>query len=736
MARQIVSGNLNTMGNAGQFETDRSTWGFPDAAAINFSRSSSQAAAGLYSCRCFNTQFSSPPYAIVGLASMRFPAQAGKKYWMKAKIFVPSANPICDSARVLSFGSSGFDTLIEETTKTVADAHDTWVEIERLIEVHTTPPFDSGHITLSPRISGAPETLANPQGFLYLDQLEVYEYIDVPDPNVCDLDIDEDATTVTNESSNGAGDGSIEVEQDGTGSYEYSKDDGQNYQPSNLFTGLTTGIYVIKVRDTGISGCEDRYPFAVNHAAVTHDFSVVVVNESVSGASDGSITLNPTGSGGPFNFTINAGVSWHSGNNFPGLAPGTYFVAVRNAAGNSVVKVVTVGAGAVSIDKVYHSRNPITFQRAAASGWESLTNYRIYNEVRVEDVADSGTYSTKMKVELVPDQNGIALFRLEEAFRGSLTATPPTANQNTIVRLTDRIKRFKNYSGDMQEMESEPASLDESLPNLVVLGGVSKFHFPSMNFFTTYIQTSKKFLTWAPTTKLVDRNQEDYLCFYVYGNFTTLKLRVKAYFDDGTDETSVTRTLTGSSYSYLYQVPAGPLNSGASLINPSKNLIKYELTMLDQTDAAISETRTYVLTKVKHPLTRYLMFLNSLGSYEVLRFTGQAEDVTEIRKEPIKKFLTHTYQALDGEFEVNMAVMSREIDYSSGHIRGANAEQWREYLKDLLLSTRVFDITDGQRLPVVILSAEHRKMDQDYNRFVRFTAKPAYDDENFTPASV
>src|SRR5690606_18308394 len=110
--------------------------------------------------------------------------------------------------------------------------------------------------------------------------------------------------------------------------------------------------------------------------------------------------------------------------------------------------------------------------------------------------------------------------------------------------------------------------------------------------------------------------------------FSTLKLQIKAYFDDGTNQTSVTRSLVGSSFSQLFIIPAGPGNSGANLINPEKNLLRYELSMLDQSDTVISETRTYTLTRVKHPLTRYFMFLNSLGSYEVLRITGQAREET------------------------------------------------------------------------------------------------------------
>lgn len=729
MPKVIVSANLNQYGNAGQFETDRSTWGFADGDFTSI-RSGAQQTAGLYSA--LSTKVSGSP----GWMYARYLSELGKKYIIKAKVRVPSSAPAGTGDKIIELAGDVLTEMVtglrfDKVTKTVTEATDTWVDIECSVE-HTNNLFPSYQQLVHIRLDADPIT----GGQMFIDQFEVYEYIDDDTPVVCDLDIDDGATTVINESSLGAGDGSIEVEETGTGTYEYSKDDGDNYQPSNLFAGLTTDIFIVKVRDTGILGCEDRWPFAVNYAAVTHDFTAVIVHESISGANDGSITLNPSGTGGPFEYTIDAGVTWEAGNNFPNQSPGTYFVAVRNAAGNSVVKVVTINSGSVEIDKVYHSRNPITYQRTATGGWELLTNYRLYNEVRVEDVADSGTYVSKLKVRLPPDENEQVIFYLREAFRGVLTAVPPAANHNTITRLTDRIKRFKNYSGELQDDETVPGSLEESLVNLVILGGIDKFHFPDLNFFTTYLQTNKKFLTWAPLIKLVDRNQEDFLAFYAYGNFSTLKLSVKAYFDDDTDQTSVTKTLAGTGFSKMYLVPAGPTNTGANLIDPGKNLIKYELTLLDQADAVISETRTYMLTKSKHPLTRYILFLNSLGAYEVLRFTGQAQQTTEVVADPMQKFLVHDYQALDGEFEVNATKMIQQTNYSTGHIRGSMAEAWREYIKDLLLSHRVYDITDGRRLPIVITSREHNKTDQDYNRFVRFTARQAYDDENFTPASI
>ncbi|HMG90756.1 MAG TPA: hypothetical protein VK589_11875 [Chryseolinea sp.] len=383
------------------------------------------------------------------------------------------------------------------------------------------------------------------------------------------------------------------------------------------------------------------------------------------------------------------------------------------------------------------SKNPITLGKAAAVDWESATNYRLYNDVRVEDVADSGTYNSKLKLELPPDADGNVVFYLNEAFKDALTTVPPTLNQNTIVRLTDRIKRFKCFTGELINDEVTPGDLDESTANLVLFGGIAKFSWPTLDYLNTYLPTNKKFLTWAPIQKYVDRLQEDYLNFWNYSeDITELKLQIKAYFDDNTDETAVTTNLSPVTYRSLYQIPAGPVNSGATLVNPAKNLTRYELSLLDQDDNVISEVRSYFITIVRHPLTRFFMFLNSLGSFEVLRFTGQADKQTDFSRELVQKFLPHNYAAVDGEFELNNNIIQPKHNYSSGFIKGTMAKAWHEYMQDFLNTSRLYDVTDGRRIPLNIIGGNWSEADQNYDRFIRFDVKPAYEDQSFTPSSI
>jgi len=571
MAKVIVSGNLNIFGNSGQFETDRSTWGFGDDSPSNSVRSSTQASAGIYSA--LFTKYTSSGNGLI--IPCRWLSEAGKNYIVKAKVRVPSGNPLGAGTDEITLDTALENLFwpglpIDLVEPTITEATDAWVDVEASVEGASAGTF-GGYAEVYLRTTGG-GTIDG--GQIHIDQFEVYEYIHDDDP-------------------------------------------------------------------------EPEPP-----------------------------------------------------------AP---------------------------VDDVFFSRNPVTFPKAATAGWELLTNFRIYDDVRVEDVADSDTYVSKLKTALTPDVDGNVLFQVRQAFRGVLSAAPPTLNQATITRLTDRIKRFKHYIGDLEDDEVTPGALVASDAALVLLGGINKFNWPGMDFFGTYLPANKKFMTWAPLIKQVDRLQEDYLNFFIYdADIAVIKLIIKVYFDDDTDETDTIAT-QAVAFQQLYQLPAGPENTGALLVNPAKNALKYELWLTDQDDVVITEVRTYILDTVTHPRKRLFMFLNSLGTYEVLRFTGAAELSTDVVKDNILKFLPYSYAALDGEMEVNNATLQEGGSYSSGYLNDYSRE-WLDYLKDFLLSRRVFDVTDGQRRPVMVQGGNFPTgADQNYERFIRFTAIDSYTDENYTP---
>jgi hypothetical protein len=119
-----------------------------------------------------------------------------------------------------------------------------------------------------------------------------------------------------------------------TGSnYESSIDGGATWQTYGNYLNLPAGTYDVWVRDA-----DDIYNSAlisiVNILQPNPLYAAVAYTDcSYIGSNDGTITFSaPSGGSGNYNYSIDAGVTWQASTNFTGLAPQTYYPAVRDSA--------------------------------------------------------------------------------------------------------------------------------------------------------------------------------------------------------------------------------------------------------------------------------------------------------------------------------------------------------------------------------------------------------------------
>ena len=124
----------------------------------------------------------------------------------------------------------------------------------------------------------------------------------------------------------------------GTAPYTYSIN-GNTFQASNVFSGLSSGAYTVTVKDA--NGCTKT-------AAVTVPNSPApTVTATTTLAACGNIngTITATGSGGipPYQYSIDAGTTYQFSNVFFGLAPGVYTITIKDNTGctNTVSATVT-----------------------------------------------------------------------------------------------------------------------------------------------------------------------------------------------------------------------------------------------------------------------------------------------------------------------------------------------------------------------------------------------------------
>ncbi|AKA34957.1 T9SS type B sorting domain-containing protein [Flagellimonas lutaonensis] len=141
--------------------------------------------------------------------------------------------------------------------------------------------------------------------------------------------------TVTNVTCFGGADGSITLAASGgEGPYEYSIDNGANYQTTTDFFNLTAGSYTVRVRD--VNNCDASVVVAVNEPAQL--VAEAQITQNYTCTQNGEITVGsvtPTSGGsGDYQYSLN-GATWSApttgGITFTGLVDGTYSIRVRDA---------------------------------------------------------------------------------------------------------------------------------------------------------------------------------------------------------------------------------------------------------------------------------------------------------------------------------------------------------------------------------------------------------------------
>ena len=151
------------------------------------------------------------------------------------------------------------------------------------------------------------------------------------------------ATNSSNPTDCNAIDGTISiVVTAGTGSYEYTINNGLTWQTSGLFTGLSGGDYVIQVRNSDGTCAVDGGTITIADSQYPMGIAASVVHPTNCDASDGSITILIAAETGTYEHSIDDGLTWHTSGLFTGLSEGDYFVKVRNSNGTCTIDFRTI----------------------------------------------------------------------------------------------------------------------------------------------------------------------------------------------------------------------------------------------------------------------------------------------------------------------------------------------------------------------------------------------------------
>ncbi len=231
----------------------------------------------------------------------------------------------------------------------------------------TCPGVDDGTITVTPPASGGPFIYTLNPGNIVQNNNPVFTGLAsgtytisfstsigcvgnvIPDPVVGAGSVPTATAVSVSATCPGVDNGTITVTPPATGGpFIYTLNPGNVVQNNNpVFTGLATGTYTISF-STAIGCVGNVTPDPVVGAGTNPTTTAVAVNTTCPGVNDGTVTVTPPVSGGPFTYTLNPGAITNSTGIFTGLAPNTYTVTFTTAIGcNGTVPVnPVVGTGA------------------------------------------------------------------------------------------------------------------------------------------------------------------------------------------------------------------------------------------------------------------------------------------------------------------------------------------------------------------------------------------------------
>ncbi|MHC1707440.1 MAG: hypothetical protein AB9842_07950 [Bacteroidales bacterium] len=216
---------------------------------------------------------------------------------------------------------------------------------------------------------------------------------------------------------------------------------------------------------------------------------------------------------------------------------------------------------------------------------------------------------------------------------------------------------------------------------------------------TQYFNTTGRFfLTWHWFPKVTDTVAPERLFMIVPRQPGTSNFLLKVthhYYDDG-DENIYHSLITTLALGQVYEIDV----SYASLIGTYiENLIGYDVQVVSQDESFASDIFRFTVDVRILPHVRYFMFLNSLGGYECVRFTG--EQIQELGFE--RDFFDRSTLT---EYDENLIPRSqlpplttRSFKVNTGWI----SRETVDWMQDFLNSTEVFEIRGDNRYPVVII---------------------------------
>jgi hypothetical protein len=357
-------------------------------------------------------------------------------------------------------------------------------------------------------------------------------------------------------------------------------------------------------------------------------------------------------------------------------------------------------------------------------------NYQIILQVLVDDVV-------VIELAQTPDANSKCTFDIRDILEAYFVDNFQTGFfvpdfDTGDAMFSYRIRYTESYgTTPVVYALSEYTSSDSFLK--VLRGGVKKLDFPGLSYFTGWLSVNKRFMTWEPLEKIISPTQIEQLGFLFYGTITDYSIETLIYYTDGTTQAyRYLNTQYSCSKGDLALIPAGYTELAIAAVTPSKTVLKYDLWLQNQSNAIISEVRTYVLDYKERMFERFFLYRNSFGIYTTMRTIGEVSDGVKNEDSLAEHILSADYTQYTFETHRENVLSTDIFTVSTGFFTSI---EWKKVYRDFLRSSQVVEYRNSQVIPVIILTKDDEFKEADPLFSGKFQYRYAFTDEAYSNAN-
>jgi hypothetical protein len=242
-------------------------------------------------------------------------------------------------------------------------------------------------------------------------------------------------TAKTDVTCNGVNNGTITFTSatGGSGSYEYSIDNGLSWQIGVNFSGLFVGIYNPVIRDAANITCSTSLGSMVITQPAGLNATSTSTDESCAGSGDGSIVFSgATGGSGVYEYSIDNGSFWQSATTYGSLSAGNYNLVIRDGADNSCTSAlgsVTVSAAPSPVTSAITGSNSVCTNTVSSPYNVTFTSGSTYTWTIVGGTQVSGGNTNSITVDWNASGGGsVSVQETNGSCTGPVVNLPVTVN--------------------------------------------------------------------------------------------------------------------------------------------------------------------------------------------------------------------------------------------------------------------------------------------------------------------